>query len=69
MFSIGGMAGAAAGGALLAHVMAPELHLLLAAVVSVIVLLVSMPSVMTTSARRGLETLRIFSSQNCQMAS
>ncbi len=46
MFSVGGMAGAAAGGALLAHGMPPEAHLALASVVSVIVLLVSMPAVL-----------------------
>jgi fucose permease len=46
MFSVGGMAGAAAGGALLAHGMAPAAHLALASVVSLIVLLVSMPAVL-----------------------
>ncbi|MDR5749282.1 MULTISPECIES: MFS transporter [unclassified Caballeronia] len=46
MFSIGGMAGAAAGGALLAHGMAPAVHLALAAVASVIVILISMPAVL-----------------------
>ena len=43
MFSVGGMAGAAVGGALLARGMAPEMHLALASAVSVAVLLVSMP--------------------------
>jgi fucose permease len=46
MFSIGGMAGAAAGGALLAHGMAPEMHLALASGVSLVVLLVSIPAVL-----------------------
>jgi fucose permease len=46
MFSIGGMAGAAAGGALLAHGLAPALHLALAAGVSLVVLLVSLPAVL-----------------------
>src|SRR5471032_2431769 len=46
MFSVGGMAGAAAGGALLAHGMPPAAHLVLASVVSLIVLLVSMPAVL-----------------------
>jgi fucose permease len=46
MFSIGGMAGAAAGGVMLAHGMPPVAHLLLAAVVSLIVVLVSMPAVL-----------------------
>ncbi|KND56763.1 Permease of the major facilitator superfamily [Candidatus Paraburkholderia schumanniana] len=46
MFSIGGMAGAAAGGALLAHGLAPAAHLTLAAGVSLLVLLASMPSVL-----------------------
>jgi len=46
MFSIGGMAGAAAGGAMLAHGMPPVAHLVLAAVVSLIVVLVSMPAVL-----------------------
>jgi fucose permease len=46
MFSIGGMAGAAAGGALLAHGMPPAMHLLLASAVSVAVLLAAMPAVL-----------------------
>jgi fucose permease len=46
MFSIGGMAGAAAGGALLAHGMSPAMHLALASVASLVVLLVSMPAVL-----------------------
>ncbi|KMZ11574.1 Permease of the major facilitator superfamily [Candidatus Burkholderia humilis] len=46
MFSIGGMAGAAAGGALLAHGLAPEAHLALASGASLVVLLVSMPAVL-----------------------
>ena len=46
MFSVGGMAGAAAGGALLAHGMPPAAHLTLASVVSLIMLLVSMPAVL-----------------------
>ncbi|SAL82730.1 major facilitator transporter [Caballeronia terrestris] len=46
MFSVGGMAGAAVGGALLARGMAPEMHLALASAVSVTVLLVSMPAVL-----------------------
>ncbi len=46
MFSVGGMAGAAAGGAMLAHGMPPAAHLALASVVSLIVLLVSMPAVL-----------------------
>jgi fucose permease len=46
MFSIGGMAGAAAGGALLAHGMTPALHLLLASIVSLVVLFASIPSVL-----------------------
>ena len=41
MFSVGGMAGAAAGGALLAHGMAPAVHLALASAASALVLLVS----------------------------
>ena len=41
MFSVGGMAGAAAGGALLAHGMAPAVHLALASAASAAVLLVS----------------------------
>ena len=46
MFSVGGMAGAAAGGVLLAHGMPPVAHLALASGVSLIVLLVSMPAVL-----------------------
>jgi fucose permease len=46
MFSVGGMAGAAAGGALLAHGLAPAAHLALAAAVSLVVLLVSLPAVL-----------------------
>nr|WP_050455938.1 MFS transporter [Candidatus Burkholderia verschuerenii] len=46
MFSVGGMAGAAAGGALLAHGLAPAAHLALASAVSLIVLLVSIPAVL-----------------------
>ncbi|WGS50092.1 MFS transporter [Paraburkholderia sp. D15] len=46
MFSIGGMAGAAAGGALLAHGMAPALHLALAAAVSALVLVIACPAVL-----------------------
>jgi MFS family permease len=46
MFSVGGMAGAAAGGALLAHGMPPAAHLLLASTVSVVVLLAAMPGVL-----------------------
>lgn len=46
MFSVGGMAGAAAGGALIAHGMPAEIHLALMSAVSVIVLLLAMPSVL-----------------------
>jgi predicted MFS family arabinose efflux permease len=46
MFSIGGMAGAAIGGALIAHGFAPAAHLALASGASVVVLLASMPSVL-----------------------
>ncbi|WP_244826688.1 MULTISPECIES: MFS transporter [unclassified Caballeronia] len=46
MFSVGGMAGAAVGGALLAHGLAPAAHLALVSGVSLIVLLVSMPYVL-----------------------
>jgi fucose permease len=46
MFSVGGMAGAAVGGALLAHGMPPAAHLLLASAISVVVLLVAMPAVL-----------------------
>jgi fucose permease len=46
MFSVGGMAGAAAGGVLLAHGMPPVAHLLLASAISVIVLLAAMPAVL-----------------------
>ncbi|QCP47845.1 MFS transporter [Trinickia violacea] len=46
MFSVGGMAGAAVGGALLSRGMAPALHLALAAAVSAIVLLLACPAVL-----------------------
>lgn len=46
MFSVGGMAGAAAGGAMLAHGLPPVAHLALACAVSLVVLLVSMPNVL-----------------------
>jgi fucose permease len=46
MFSVGGMAGAAAGGVLLDHGMPPEAHLALASGVSVILLLAAMPAVL-----------------------
>ncbi len=46
MFSIGGMAGAAAGGALLAHGMPPAEHLALAAIDSAVVLLIACPAVL-----------------------
>ncbi|AOK28420.1 MULTISPECIES: MFS transporter [Burkholderia] len=46
MFSAGGMAGAAAGGALLSAGMAPAAHLALAALVSAIVLTVACPAVL-----------------------
>ncbi|WP_258002285.1 MFS transporter [Burkholderia sp. WAC0059] len=46
MFSVGGMAGAAAGGALLAHGMAPALHLLLAGALSAVVVVLACPAVL-----------------------
>jgi fucose permease len=46
MFSLGGMIGAALGGALLAHGMAPALHLALFAALSAFVLLMSCPAVL-----------------------
>lgn len=46
MFSLGGMFGAAAGGALLARGMAPAVHLALAAAVSTLVLIAACPSVL-----------------------
>jgi fucose permease len=46
MFSVGGMAGAAIGGALLSHGMAPMLHLALAAALSAVVLLLACPAVL-----------------------
>ncbi|SEI51664.1 MFS transporter [Paraburkholderia diazotrophica] len=46
MFSAGGMAGAAVGGAALAHGMAPALHLLLASLVSAGVLVAACPAVL-----------------------
>ncbi|CAB3728845.1 Inner membrane protein YbjJ [Paraburkholderia graminis C4D1M] len=46
MFSVGGMVGAAVGGALLAHGMAPAVHLGLAAAVSALVLIAACPSVL-----------------------
>jgi len=46
MFSVGGMAGAAVGGALLAHGMAPAVHLALASAVSALVLIAACPSVL-----------------------
>jgi fucose permease len=46
MFSIGGMAGAAAGGALLSHGMPGAVHLALASALSAAVLLVSAPAVL-----------------------
>ena len=46
MFSIGGMAGAAAGGALLSAGMAPAVHLALAAATSATVLVVASPAVL-----------------------
>lgn len=46
MFSAGGMAGAAAGGALLSAGMAPAAHLALAALISAIVLAVACPAVL-----------------------
>ncbi|CAB3696215.1 Inner membrane protein YbjJ [Paraburkholderia phenoliruptrix] len=46
MFSVGGMVGAAVGGALLAHGMAPAVHLALASAVSALVLIAACPSVL-----------------------
>jgi fucose permease len=46
MFSVGGMVGAAVGGALLSRGMAPEMHLVLVAAVSALVLLVACPAVL-----------------------
>jgi fucose permease len=46
MFSVGGMAGAGIGGALLSHGMASALHLVLAAAVSALVVLAACPSVL-----------------------
>jgi fucose permease len=46
MFSLGGMFGAAVGGALLARGMAPAVHLTLAATVSALVLVLACPSVL-----------------------
>jgi fucose permease len=46
MFSLGGMAGAAIGGVLLAHGMAPALHLFLASALAALVLFVSCPAVL-----------------------
>jgi len=46
MFSVGGMVGAAVGGALLAHGMAPALHLALVGALNALVLLVSCPAVL-----------------------
>jgi fucose permease len=46
MFSVGGMVGAAVGGALLARGMAPAVHLALAAVLSALVLLIACPAVL-----------------------
>ncbi|WP_133649870.1 MFS transporter [Paraburkholderia flava] len=46
MFSVGGMAGAAIGGALLSRGMAPAVHLALASAVSALVLFASCPSVL-----------------------
>jgi len=46
MFSVGGMFGAAAGGALLSRGMAPALHLALAAAVSALVLIAACPAVL-----------------------
>ncbi|MGH8777472.1 MFS transporter [Paraburkholderia sp.] len=46
MFSVGGMAGAAIGGALLARGMAPAVHLALASAISALVLLAACPSVL-----------------------
>jgi fucose permease len=46
MFSVGGMAGAAAGGVLLDHGMPPEAHLALASGMCVVVLLAALPAVL-----------------------
>jgi fucose permease len=46
MFSVGGMVGAAVGGALLSRGMAPEMHLVLVAALSALVLLVACPAVL-----------------------
>ncbi|MFM0740106.1 MFS transporter [Paraburkholderia xenovorans] len=46
MFSVGGMTGAAVGGALLSRGMAPAVHLTLAAVLSALVLVAACPSVL-----------------------
>jgi fucose permease len=46
VFSVGGMVGAAVGGALLSRGMAPEMHLALAAILSALVLLVACPAVL-----------------------
>ncbi|MFX1735642.1 MFS transporter [Paraburkholderia sp. A1RI_3L] len=46
MFSVGGMAGAAVGGALLAHGMAPALHLALASAIVTLVLIAACPAVL-----------------------
>lgn len=46
MFSLGGMAGAAVGGVLLAHGMAPAVHLALAAALCALVLVLSCPAVL-----------------------
>ncbi|WJF90196.1 MFS transporter [Paraburkholderia bonniea] len=46
MFSVGGMSGAALGGVLLSHGMAPVLHLALAAALSALVLLLACPAVL-----------------------
>jgi fucose permease len=46
MFSLGGMSGAAIGGALLARGMAPALHLVLASALAALVLIVSCPAVL-----------------------
>ncbi|MFP3272823.1 MAG: MFS transporter, partial [Paraburkholderia sp.] len=46
MFSVGGMVGAAVGGALLARGMAPAVHLVLAALLSALVLIIACPAVL-----------------------
>ena len=46
MFSVGGMVGAAVGGALLSRGMAPAVHLALVAILSALVLLVACPAVL-----------------------